>query len=64
MHQVNSIGRNIAVNVWFDHSCEHVPTPEICGATDRKLFIADVQLGVEKPLGFVEDFEEDAPPSE
>lgn len=64
MHQVNSIGRNIAVNVWFDHSCEHVPTPEICGATDRKLFIADVQLGVEKPLGFVEDFEEDAPPSD
>eukprot|EP00057_Strongylocentrotus_purpuratus_P003898 XP_003727613.1 PREDICTED: putative lysine-specific demethylase JMJD5 isoform X1 [Strongylocentrotus purpuratus] len=62
MHQVNSIGRNIAVNVWFDHSCEHVPTPEICGATDRKLSIADVQLGMEKPLGFVEDFEEDAPP--
>ncbi|XP_041462941.1 bifunctional peptidase and arginyl-hydroxylase JMJD5-like [Lytechinus variegatus] len=61
IHQVNSIGRNIAVNVWFDHSCETVPSPEICGPTDRRLTIADVELDVERPLGFEEDFEEDQP---
>lgn len=61
IHQVTSVGRNLAVNVWWDHSCEKVPSPEICGSPDRRLTIADVEFGVERPLGFEEDFGENDP---
>ncbi|XP_071503904.1 bifunctional peptidase and arginyl-hydroxylase JMJD5-like [Diadema antillarum] len=61
IHQVNSIGRNLAVNLWWEHSCENIPSPEICGDMGRHLTLADISLVAEKPLPFHEDFEEDEP---
>ncbi|XP_022082158.1 tRNA wybutosine-synthesizing protein 5-like [Acanthaster planci] len=43
-HQVNSINRNIAVNIWWNHKANIIPTSQTCGAPDPMLSLADVKF--------------------
>ncbi|XP_038076574.1 tRNA wybutosine-synthesizing protein 5-like isoform X2 [Patiria miniata] len=43
-HQVNSIHRNIAINIWWNHKANIIPTPVTCGNPDPELSLADVRF--------------------
>ncbi|XP_022084488.1 jmjC domain-containing protein 7-like [Acanthaster planci] len=44
IHQVNSHGSNVAVNIWWNHQAYAVPSPESCGRLDPGLSLADVRF--------------------
>ncbi|XP_038054912.1 lysine-specific demethylase 8-like [Patiria miniata] len=61
IHQVNSFGSNVAVNIWWNHQAYVVPSPESCGRPDPGLDIslADVSFQYhDQPdtgIGFLRD---------
>ncbi|XP_038055200.1 lysine-specific demethylase 8-like [Patiria miniata] len=67
IHQVNSFGSNVAVNIWWNHQAYVVPSPESCGKPDPGLSLADVsfpyhdqtngdiQMDIHPELDFVRD---------
>ncbi|XP_038054908.1 uncharacterized protein LOC119727117 [Patiria miniata] len=44
IHQVNSFGSNVAVNIWWNHQAYVVPSPQSCGMPDPGLSLADVSF--------------------
>ncbi|XP_038055078.1 bifunctional peptidase and arginyl-hydroxylase JMJD5-like [Patiria miniata] len=44
IHQVNSFGSNVAVNIWWNHQAYVVPSPESCGRPEPGLSLADVSF--------------------
>ncbi|XP_071800632.1 tRNA wybutosine-synthesizing protein 5-like [Asterias amurensis] len=47
-HQVNSHHSNIAVNVWWNHLANIIPTPETCGSPNPSLSLADVSFSAQQ----------------
>ncbi|XP_072035561.1 jmjC domain-containing protein A-like [Amphiura filiformis] len=44
IHQVNSIDRNIAVNLWFEHRTDLTPTSDSCGTISPDTTLADIEI--------------------